>query len=147
MNNAATAKAERHPWRSVGAVLAGLIFIVVTHLGTDVVMHATGVFPPWFQPMADPLWVLALTYRAVLSVAGAYLTARLAPVRPLAHAFVLGCIGLVLSIMGVAANWNAGPEFGPKWFGIALAVIAIPCAWIGGKLRELQLRAQSQFAG
>jgi GNAT superfamily N-acetyltransferase len=41
MNNAATAKAARHPWRSVGAVLAGLIFIVVTHLGTDTIMNPT----------------------------------------------------------------------------------------------------------
>jgi hypothetical protein len=134
MNNAATAQAARHPWRSVGAVLAGLIFIVVTHLGTDTIMHATGVFPPWFQPMADSLWWLALGYRIVLSVAGSYLTARLAPARPLAHALALGAIGSVLSLAGVAANWSAGPELGPKWYAIALVITALPSAWLGGKL-------------
>jgi hypothetical protein len=141
MNNQAATKPARHLWRSIGAVLAAFVFIVATHLGTDVVMHATGVFPPWFQPMADWLWWLALAYRVVYSVAGGYLTARLAPARPLAHALALGVVGLVLSIAGVAANWNAGPEFGPKWYGIALVVTALPTAWLGGKLRERQLPA------
>ena len=39
--------------KSIGAVLAGLIFIFVTHIGTDAVMHVTGVFPPAGQPMYD----------------------------------------------------------------------------------------------
>lgn len=99
-------------------------------------MHATGVFPPWFHPMSDELWWLALAYRVVYSVAGGYLTARLAPTRPLQHALALGVGGLILSIVGVAANWNAGPEYGPKWFSIALVITAIPCAWMGGKLHQ-----------
>jgi hypothetical protein len=141
MNNQPESKPTRRLWRSIGAVLAGLVAIVFTHLGTDAVMHATGVFPPWFQPMSDGLWWLALGYRTVYSIAGGYLTARLAPARPLRHALALGGIGLVLSIVGVAANWNAGPEFGPKWYGVALVITALPCAWLGGKLRERQLMA------
>jgi membrane-bound metal-dependent hydrolase YbcI (DUF457 family) len=124
----------RRSWRSIGAVLAGLLFIFVTHLGTDAVMHATGVFPPWFQPMSDARWWLALAYRAVFSVAGGYLTARLAPTRPLAHALALGMVGVLSSVAGAAANWNAGPEFGPKWYAVALVLTALPCAWLGGKL-------------
>lgn len=136
MNNQPETQATRRPLRSLGAVLAGFLFIVLTHLGTDVAMHATGVFPPWFQPMSDKLWGLALAYRIVLSIAGSYLTVRLAPARPMAHALALGVVGLVLSIVGAAANWNAGPEYGPKWFAIALVVTALPCAWVGGKLYQ-----------
>jgi uncharacterized membrane protein len=50
------------------------------------------------------------------------------------HAILLGVIGVVLSIIGVAANWNKGPEFGPRWYGILLIFSAIPCAWLGGLL-------------
>jgi len=40
-----------------------------------------------------------------------------------------------LSIVGTIAHWNAGPEYGPKWFLFALIVTALPCAWLGGKFR------------
>ncbi|MGH9842981.1 MAG: hypothetical protein ACREEM_29945 [Blastocatellia bacterium] len=136
MKNQSETDSSRRPLRSIGAVLAGLLVIFITSMGTDAVLHATGVYPPWFQPMADKLWWLALAYRIVYGVAGGYLTARLAPGRSLSHALALGVVGLVLSIVGVAANWNAGPEFGPKWFAIALVITAIPCAWIGGKLYQ-----------
>ena len=125
---------SRRITRSIGAVFAGLVFIFVVSLGTDVVFHATGVFPPWFQPMADSLWVFALAYRSVFAIIGCYIAGRLAPNRPMKHAMLLGVIGVVLSIIGVAANWNKGPEFGPKWYGILLIASALPCAWIGGLL-------------
>ena len=125
--------------RSLGAVLAGLLIIFVLSLGTDVVMHATGIFPPWFQPMAGPLWVFALVYRSVFAVLGSYVTARLAPNNPMKHAMLLGVIGVVLSMAGLVSTWNAGPEFGPKWYPIALVASALPCAWIGAKLRQRQI--------
>ena len=66
-------------WRSIGAVFAGIVFVILTHLVMDVLMHATGVFPPWGQPMSDALFLWALIYRTGFSIAGAYVTARLAP--------------------------------------------------------------------
>jgi dipeptide/tripeptide permease len=120
--------------RSVGAVLAGVVTVIVLSLGTDVILHASGVYPPWFQPMADPLWVLALAYRIVYGVAGGYIAARFAPSQPMKHALIVGFIGLALTIVGVAMHWNKGPEFGPKWFNLGLVVTALPCAWAGGKL-------------
>jgi hypothetical protein len=122
--------------RSIGAVLAGLLFIFIVSIGTDVVMHATEIFPPWFQPMSGPLWMFALAYRCVYAVIGCFITARLAPNRPMKHALLLGIIGTFLSILGVVGSWNAGPEFGPKWYPISLVISSIPCAWIGGKLGE-----------
>lgn len=122
--------------RRVGAVLAGLIFVIVITTGTDLLLHGTGIFPPIGQAMADSLFVLALAYRTIYGIAGGYITARLAPDRPITHALVLGLIGFVLSVAGTLATWNRGPEFGPKWYAIALIVIAIPSAWIGGKLAQ-----------
>lgn len=134
--------------RSIGAVFAGPVVIVVLSTVSDMVMHGTGVFPPPGQPMAASLWVLATAYRIVISVAGCYLTARLAPSRPLQHAMVLGWIGVVISTLGTVLTWNKGPGFGPKWYPIGLIVVALPCAWLGGKLAisHLEKRVGGQEA-
>src|SRR6185369_17851407 len=92
--------ASRRVLRRIGAVLAGMILIVMLDIGLDVIMHATGIYPPWFQPMATGLWLLAIGYRTIDSIAGSYLTARLAPDRPLAHALFLGCLGVLFSSVG-----------------------------------------------
>ena len=39
--------------RSIGAVLIGLIAITILSIGTDLIVHATGIYPPWGQPMSD----------------------------------------------------------------------------------------------
>jgi hypothetical protein len=125
--------------RSIGAVVAGFVVVVVLSLGTDMVLHAAGVFPPWGQPMPDALLLLATVYRTAYCIAGSYIAARLAPNRPMAHALVLGVVGLVISTAGAVATWNKGPAFGPHWYPVALIVTAIPCAWLGGRLRVMQL--------
>lgn len=128
--------------RSIGAVLAGLVAIFVLSLGTDAVLHAAGIFPAWGQPMSDTLFVLATVYRTVYAVVGCYLTARLAPNRPMGHALALGMLGVVLSTAGAVGTWNRGPEFGPHWYPLALIATSLPCAWLGGWLRAKQLRAK-----
>ena len=52
------------------------------------------------------------------------------------HAMMLGVIGTVLGLVGVAATWNLG--LGPRWYPIALAVLAIPECWAGAKIYERQ---------
>ena len=126
--------------RRVGAVLAGLLAIFILSLGTDVVLHAVGIYPPWLQPMSGALFLVATAYRIVFDVLGCYITARLAPDRPMQHAMVLGVVGLVLSTAGAVATWNAVPQLGPRWYPLVLIASALPCAWVGGKLREMQLR-------
>src|SRR5712692_19719 len=120
--------------RSIGSVFAGVLAVFILSLGTDVVMHATGIFPPWFQAMSGTLFMIALGYRIVYGVAGGYIAARLAPDRPMLHAMVLGVVGLLLSIAGVVGTWSRGPEFGPKWYPVALVATALPCAWAGGRI-------------
>src|SRR5512143_3101719 len=122
--------------QSVGAVLAGVLVIVVLSIATDGALHASGVYPPLGRPMADGLFVLATAYRVAYGVLGGYLTARLAPRRPMAHAIVLGVVGLAVGIAGAAATWSRGPEFGPHWYPISIAAIALPCSWAGGRLRR-----------
>ena len=67
--------------KSLWAVLAGVLVIVVVTTLVDIVLHATGVFPPIGQPINDALALLATSYRIVIGVAGAWITARLAPDR------------------------------------------------------------------
>ena len=135
---------ETHPprriLRSIGAVFAGFLAVVVLSIGTDMALHATGVFPPWSQRMSDALFLLATAYRTLYAVAGSYITARLAPHRPMKHALVGGVVGLVLSTVGAVATWDRGPDFGPHWYPLALIATAMPCAWAGGRLRAMQLR-------
>ncbi len=133
------ANPARRTGRSVAALLAGFVVVVILSLGTDVVLHATGVYPKLGQAMSNPLFFLATTYRTVYAIIGSYITARVAPYKPMLHALVGGFIGLVLSIVGAAVTWNK-PELGPHWYPLALVVTALPCAWIGGKIRVAQLR-------
>src|SRR5258708_13132975 len=66
-------------------------------------MHAAGIFPSAPRLMSDPLFALAAAYRAVFTVAGGSVAARLAPDRPMRHAWILAGIGLVAGLAGVAA--------------------------------------------
>ena len=121
----------RRTWRRVGAVFSGLLVVFATTTAVDAVMHLSGVFPPTdAPPMSGQLFLLALAYRLAFGVLGGYVTARLAPDRPLRHALALGAVGLCLSIAGAVAMWNAGPA----WYPLAVAASALPCAWLGGRL-------------
>jgi len=112
--------------KSIWAVVAGVLTIIVVTTVVDIVLHAAGVFPPMDQPIDDGLALLATSYRVVISVAGAWLTARLAPDKPMKHAVILGVVGTVLGLVGAAATWNLG--LGPRWYPITVAVLAIPSA-------------------
>jgi uncharacterized protein YdhG (YjbR/CyaY superfamily) len=89
--------------------------------------------------------MIATAYRTIYGVLGAYVTARLAPSRPMKHALSLGAIGLAVSVLGTVVTWNNGPAFGPHWYPIALDVLAMPQSWLGGKLCEWQISGR-QFA-
>ena|SRR5262249_16992526 len=134
MSDIIETKRPRRTLRSVGAMLAGFLAIVIFSIATDSAMHGTGVFPPLGAPMSDALFLLATAYRIVYSVAGCYIAARFAPDQPMRHALALGVVGVVVSAAGAVATWNRGPAFGPHWYPLALIALAMPCAWLGGKL-------------
>ena len=122
--------------KSIWAVVAGVLFIIVVTTLVDIALHAAGVFPPWNQPIDDKLALLATSYRVVISIAGAWLTAKLAPHKTMKHAMILGLVGVALGLVGLVATWNA--DLGPRWYPIALVLLAIPQCWAGGKIYELQ---------
>lgn len=113
--------------------------VVILSVGTDLALHKAGIFPPLGQTMSNALFLLATIYRTVFAVVGSFITARLAPDRPMGHALVGGAIGPVLSVVGAVVTWNK--DLGPHWYPLALVATALPCAWAGGKLRLMQLRA------
>jgi hypothetical protein len=126
--------------RSIAAIVVGFFAIVILSIGTDVLMHQLGIFPRNGQGMTNRLFVLATGYRTLISIFGCYLAAKLAPSKPMKHAIWLGVIGIFFALIGVAVSWQH-PELGPHWYPVALVVVALPCAWIGGKIRERQLES------
>jgi hypothetical protein len=124
------------PWLTgAGAVAAGFIVTALASIAADAVMHAAGIFPSTPHWMSDPLFALAAAYRALFTVAGGYVTARLALDRPMRHAWILAGIGLVAGLGGVVAYYGMGEaELGPAWYAISIPVEAIPCVWLGGRL-------------
>jgi len=120
--------------KGVGAVLAGIIFIVITHTVTDLVLEKLGVFTPPEQGFHITWMVVTATiYRSSYTVAGGYLTAALAPDRPMLYAVILGLFGIAASTAGAIVMIPR--NLGPTWYPIALMILALPCTWLGGKLK------------
>lgn len=120
--------------RSFLALLAGMLASIILSIGTDVSMHAIGLLPALGEPASSPMLLVATLYRSVYGVIGSYIAARLAPSQPMTHALILGFLGFVVSLIGAVVTWNKGPAFGPHWYPVALIVLALPTAWLGGKL-------------
>ena len=125
--------------RSFGAVIAGALVVIVVTTIVDVVLHISGFYPPMGQAISDTQAIVATAYRAVFGILGGWVTARIAPDRPMKHALALGYVGVALGLIGLAVTWNKG--FGPRWYPIALVVLAIPEALIGAKIYEARARA------
>lgn len=122
---------------SILAVLAGFVFSAVTSVGTDVGLHKAGITPALTEHWPDKLLALATVYRAIYGVLSSWITARLAPKSPMGHALIGGAIGTALGIAGVVVNMQK--HMGASWYPIALAILTMPTAWLGGKLRLMQL--------
>lgn len=123
------------------ALFAGFVAGIVLSLGTDLGLHAVGLWPSLGQPMSGQLLLFATVYRTIYGIIAAYIVARLAPSRRLEHALIGGGIGTVVSIAGAAATWNRG--LGPHWYPMALIFVALPSAWVGERLRLTQLGRQA----
>lgn len=122
--------------RSILAIVAGFVLIGALSVGTTLALQAPGILPGQNAAITDPT-LLALTqaYVAVYAIAGCYLTASLAPNRPLRHALILGVLGLVVNILGAVSRRGLEPDW-----SLALGIVlTLPYAWIGGELRENQL--------
>jgi MFS family permease len=128
---------KKETLKSIGAVIAGLAALAILSILTDTVLQKTGVMKT--EPFVEnPVWLIALIvlYRMIFSTFGCYLTARLAPRKPMKHAMILGVIGVVLTIVGLIAMW----DIPPRWYPISLIVLTLPAAWLGGKMATKEKR-------
>lgn len=117
---------------SAWAVLAGVLVAIVVTTIVDVGLHAAGVYPPLGEPISHAQALLATSYRVVIGIAAAWLTAWMAPRNPMKHAMILGGLGMVVALAGVVLTWNQ--DLGPRWYPIALVVLAPPQSWAGATL-------------
>lgn len=119
--------------KSIGAVLAGFILVVILSTVTDTILEKTGVFPsPENGLFITWMLALALVYRCIYTIAGGWLAAALAPQKPMKHGIMLGLIGTAMACIGVVVGWNLSPH----WYPISLVITALPCTWLGAKLRS-----------
>jgi len=124
--------------KSIGAVIAGIAALVILSMITDSILEKTGIMKTdSFDE--NPVWLIAIIilYRTVFNTLGCYLTARLAPSKPMKHAIILGIIGFVLTIVGAIAMWHLPPH----WYPISLIVLTLPAAWLGGKLADTKYKS------
>lgn len=121
--------------QSIIAVVVGFVLTAVLNLATNAALAAAGVIPSAGPTTDTATLVLVCAYVAAYGILGCYVTARLAPQRPLFHALVLGGVALAMSIPVMIGAWNDTPA----WFNVFNLLAIMPYAYVGGKVRERQL--------
>lgn len=128
--------------RRIGSVLLGLIVILLLVGVTDAILEK--LFPAQFVA-ADghstlpslPLVVFIIGYAFAYAGVGGYLTARVAPQSPLAHALALGALLLLVSLAFALAN----PHQQPLWYLLTSTVCVVLGCVAGGGLNARSARA------
>ena len=121
--------------RSILAVLAGLVVIIVTSFGIEAAANPLlmRMFPdalPNEVAMSHnaAVWLFTFVYTFFCVVAGGYITAWVAGRYAVRHAVVLGVLQSALTIPAMMAF----PDKAPLWGWIASMIVVIPAAWCGG---------------
>ena len=124
--------------RSIGVILLGFVLIGGLSFGADAVLKSSvpGAFDADGRVQSTPVLLLVMAYVGLFATSGCYLAARLAPGRPMLHALLLGALGLAFNVAGTVALWHTAPA----WYHIASLALVMPYAWLGGRLREVELR-------
>ncbi|HEX5872872.1 MAG TPA: hypothetical protein VFY65_20715, partial [Longimicrobium sp.] len=103
--------------RSILAIVAGFVLAGALNVGTNTVLSrvAPEMVPPPGTPNTNTTALLVIcAYVALYGILGCYVTARLAPSRPLLHALIVGALALAMSIPATIAVWNDTPV----WFNV-----------------------------
>lgn len=120
--------------KGIGAVLLGIVFIFVTHAGTDIVLESLGIFtPPDAGFHITWMVITASIYRSIYTLIAGYITAAVAPEPKMRYVFVLAAIGLVLGAIGAIVTIPM--NLSPAWYPIFLAISGPIFTIIGGKWR------------
>jgi hypothetical protein len=125
--------------KRIGAVFAGFFLIALLGFITDTLLQQFGVLPiPTEQKFEPRHSLLALSYHLLFVLLGGFVTARLAPDHPIAHAITLGILGILFSALGLIAILLQ--DLAPAWYGWALILFSVPLTWLGGGLALLNRR-------
>lgn len=121
---------KRNLFKSIWAVVAGFIFVVFVSILTDIVLTKTGLMKQPFHLNTTSFIAFVVLYRCFYGTIGSFLTAKLAPGRPMKHSVIGGIAGLIIAAIGTVVMW----EESPHWYPIALIITALPCAWLGARI-------------
>lgn len=118
--------------RSALAIVTGFVLIAVLSIGTDLAIKAAvpSLFDERGVTESLPLLLLTIGYVGLYATAGCYLCARMAPRAPMAHAMILGVLGLAFNLIGTVMMWDTAPV----WYHVVSLLLVMAWAWIGGRL-------------
>lgn len=129
--NIKTSVMNKSIFKSIGAILAGFVLGATLSVATDFLFDKLGIMSlDNFKETTAIILLVIIVYRFVFNVMGCYLAAKLAPSKPMKHVIIMGIIGTVLSILGSFVMW----DIAIAWYNIAIILIALPSAILGGKL-------------
>jgi len=125
---------KKNIFKSIGVIILAFVVIALLSVLTDFLLESIGVLPNPEKGLFET-WaiLLVLFYRAVYTILAGFIIARFAPNKPMLHAIILGVIGTAITLLAVS-----NPEFAQKselWFGYTLALMTIPCLWLGVKIQ------------
>jgi len=121
-------------FKSIGAIVAGFVTVVILSIGTDFLLESIGVFPTGQIIFTTWMLIVAFLYRSIYTIIGGYVTAKLSS-NSMRDVIILGIIGTVAGIAGAIAGWNLSSH----WYPIALAATGFLFTWIGGKLNNRRI--------
>ncbi|HYW49353.1 MAG TPA: hypothetical protein VE861_02035, partial [Gemmatimonadaceae bacterium] len=117
--------------------VVGFLAIGAASFGTDALIRS--MRPELFDAAGGTtntgILLFTIFYVGVYAIAGCYLAAAIAGRAPMKHALILGALGLVFNIAGTVAMWSTAPA----WYHVISLLLVMPYAWIGGRLREMQV--------
>lgn len=123
--------------RSAVAIVVGFVYIGALSFGADALLRA--LLPDAFgvggRVESTALLLFITAYVALFAVSGCYLAARIAAGHPMRHALFLGALGVIVNVMGTIAMWDTAPP----WFHVVSLLLVMPYAYVGGRLREMEL--------
>lgn len=120
---------HKKTFKSIWAVVAGILTIVILSILTDAFLESIGFFPPATEGLFNTnLLLIALFYRTIYAFMGGVVTARLAPANPKKLVTMLLIFGTIMGLLGVVAGWNLSQ----KWYPISLVITSAVAVWFGG---------------
>ena len=123
--------------RLILAIVAAILINFILASAIDHGFHVAGIYPPYGEPMMDNgLMALAFSYRVIITIFAAYITAMIAKEKAKTAIYFTGILGTLLWTMGAIFAW----DFGPAWYHIVGIASALPLAITGWKLFERRAR-------